>query len=254
MRVAVAGATGLAGRHVCHELRRRGADVLALTRAAGTDLIAGHGLDRALEDVNVVIDASNVASPHERMTRRDAVGAAMRNLVSACARARVQRLVLLSIINVDDSGFDDFAYYRAKQDQESILRASSIEHVIVRSAQWFEFATNPSAVTLGERQVSAQDWLIQPIAVATVGEVLVEAALDQTPHDLTVAGPDLIRLPVLTARYLEHAGDHRPVITVPVPFPAFADGTLLPDADARKLAPSLSEWLDSLPAADAWKG
>lgn len=243
MLVGVAGASGLAGRHVGDALERRGVAQVPLTRGHGVDLLTGDGLDRALEGVTVVIDASNVAPPSADITRHDAVVAAAQNLVAACERHGVRRLVLLSIINVDDAGFDAFAYYGTKRAQEAIVRASTTEHAIVRSAQWYEFATNPAAVTVDDGRLLVQDWRIQPLAAASVGTALVEAALAEEATDLTIAGPEAMALPELTRRWLDHLGDPRPVVARPAALPAFADGALLAADDTQILGPDLGAWL-----------
>ena len=80
-------------------------------------------------------------------------------------------VVLLSIINIDDPGLAEFGYYRAKLDQEAVAREATVPGVVVRSAQWFDFAVNPAAVTLHENRVEAQDWSIQPIALTMVGDM-----------------------------------------------------------------------------------
>jgi len=57
MRVAVAGATGLAGAAVCAALESSGADIVPLSR--GVDLLTGAGLER-MRGCDIVIDATNV--------------------------------------------------------------------------------------------------------------------------------------------------------------------------------------------------
>ena len=72
---------------------------------------------------------------------------------------------------------------------------------IVKSAQWYEFATNPAAVTFRDDEVVVGDWLIQSVAADTVAEVLVRAATEPgDPARYTIAGPAPLRLPELTRR------------------------------------------------------
>ncbi len=56
MRIAVAGATGVVGRHVVDEVRRAGHDPVPMARALGVDVVTGEGLAEALRGVDVVID------------------------------------------------------------------------------------------------------------------------------------------------------------------------------------------------------
>jgi uncharacterized protein YbjT (DUF2867 family) len=51
MRIAVAGGTGVVGRHVVGELQTRGHEPVVLARSRGVDLTTGSGLDQALAEV-----------------------------------------------------------------------------------------------------------------------------------------------------------------------------------------------------------
>ena len=57
--IAVAGATGLVGRAVVAALRAGGHEPVEISRAAGVDVLAGTGLDRALTGVSAVVDVLN---------------------------------------------------------------------------------------------------------------------------------------------------------------------------------------------------
>ena len=48
MRIAVAGGTGVVGRHLVAALQAEGHEAVVLARSAGIDLTSGDGLDRAL--------------------------------------------------------------------------------------------------------------------------------------------------------------------------------------------------------------
>ena len=244
MRVAVAGATGLAGRATSAELRNRGADVVGLTRSHGVDLLTGQGLDGALVGCDLVIDATNPSGGD--MPRDVAVTTAARRLVDACLDQDVPRVAVLSVLGIDDPGFDDFAYYRAKREQERIVRESSLDGIVLRSAQWFEFATNPAAVTPVDGRLEVGDWWIQPAAVDSVARALVDAALGTHSGTRSVAGPEPMRLPQLTRRYLSARGDAREVVGVEPPLAAFGSGALLADSDTDQVGPTVDEWLGTV--------
>ncbi len=56
MRIAVAGGTGVVGRHVVREVERAGHEPVVLARSRGADVLTGSGLDGALEGADALID------------------------------------------------------------------------------------------------------------------------------------------------------------------------------------------------------
>jgi uncharacterized protein YbjT (DUF2867 family) len=112
-----------------------------------------------------------------------------------------------TIARIEDPSFDGFPYYEAKRTAKEIVLDGRVPVTLVKSTQWYEFATHPAAVNSLDGEVVVEDWLIQPIAADTVADVLVEAALGQTPLPRTIAGPEAIRLPELTTKVLARHGD-----------------------------------------------
>lgn len=82
MRVAVAGGTGVVGRHVVAALRTAGHDPVVIARSAGTDVTSGAGLDEALDGVSVIVDVCNV-SAISRSKAEAFFEAATTNLIAA---------------------------------------------------------------------------------------------------------------------------------------------------------------------------
>lgn len=207
--IAVIGATGTAGSRVVARLRPRDVAVVEISRAQGVDVFDAPGLTRALEGVDVVIDVSNPVPPDGRSDIRQTLATAARNIMGACATQEVQRLVVLTIAGIEDPVFDEFPYYQAKREAKEILLDGPVPTTVVKSTQWYEFATNHDAVSCDDNEVIVEDWLIQPIAADTVADVLVETALAQTHTPRTITGPDAIRLPELTSKLLVRQGDRR---------------------------------------------
>lgn len=240
---AVIGATGTAGSRVVARLRARDVSVVEISRAHGVDLLTGDGLSRALAGVDVTIDVSNPA-PAERFSDiGQALATAARNIMGACAAQEVQRLVVSTIAGIEDPVFDGLPYYAGKRAAKEILLEGPVPTTIVKSTQWYEFATNPAAVTCDNDEVTVQDWLIQPIAADTVADVLVEAALGQTHTPRTITGPHPIRLPDLTSKLLARQGDDRQVRVVPPAVAGLATGALLPCDRAVVVGPDVETWL-----------
>lgn len=234
MKVAILGASGTAGTPAMEQARAQGHETAPLSRSGGVDVVTGQGLREALAGVDAVIDATMPPMGSEQE--------ASRNLLEACEQAQVKRLVFLSIAGVENPAFDAFDYYVAKRNQEDLIRRSSLSYRIVKSAQWMEFATNPAAVEFTDDEAVVADWLIQPVAVESVGKALV-TALDGGSEDLYIAGPEQIHLPDLTRGYLRATGDHRQVRSRPADLAAFADGSLLAPPQTQIAGPTVAEWL-----------
>ena len=244
--IAVIGATGTAGSRIVARLRSRDVEVVEISREHGVDSFDRPSLSRALEGVDVGIDVSNPVPPDGRSDIGQTLAAASRNLVGACATQKVQRLVVSTIAGIDDPVFDGFAYYEAKREAKDILLDGPIPTTIVKSTQFYEFATNHDAVTCNANEVIVEDWLIQPIAADTVADVLVEAALGQIHTPRTITGPDVIRLPDLTSKLLAQQGDSRQVRTVEPAVAALGAGALLASGRAIVVGPDVDTWLQTL--------
>lgn len=244
--IAVIGATGTAGSRVVARLKSRDVTVVEISREHGVDLFNGRDLWQALKGVDVVIDVSNPVPPDGRSDITQTLATASRNIMGACARQEVQRLVVLTMAGIEDPVFDGFPYYEAKREAKEILLDGPVPATIVKSTQWYEFATNHDAVTCNVNEVIVEDWLIQPIAADTVADVLVESALGQTHSPRTITGPDAIRLPDLTSKLLAQQGDSREVRTVEPAVAALGAGALLASGQAIVVGPDVDTWLQTL--------
>ena len=76
MRVAVAGGTGVVGRHVVESVRTAGHEPVVLSRSRGVDLVSGRGLTARLDGaVDMVPGGSIFLSPQlNQLHRFDAAG------------------------------------------------------------------------------------------------------------------------------------------------------------------------------------
>ena len=85
-KIAVAGATGRAGRQVVDILESRGYDVVPISRSQGVDVITGEGLDQALTGVDTIIDVATGPSP-DQQAATEFFTTSTRNLQEAGERA-----------------------------------------------------------------------------------------------------------------------------------------------------------------------
>lgn len=155
-RVVLAGASGYIGRHVAMTLVRRGYEVVAVLRPGGEAESSQRSLDPALSGCDVCVapvtnaDALADALANLRfdaviscLASRDGAPddawavdyAANRNLLAAAQHGGASRFVLLSAICVQRP---KLAFQHAKLAFERELKASNIDHVIVRPAAFFK--------------------------------------------------------------------------------------------------------------------
>ncbi|RKS75271.1 uncharacterized protein YbjT (DUF2867 family) [Motilibacter peucedani] len=229
MRVAVAGGSGVVGRLVVAELARGGHDPVVVARSAGVDLLTGAGLEGALTGCTAVVDVSNVATTSARRSRAF-FASATRRLLDAAADARVEHVLLLSIVGVDEV---DLGYYQGKRLQEQLVRRSPLPWTVLRATQFLEFPgqvldRSSGPVALVPRMRS------QPVAAREVAAHLVSLLAQPPAGDaVAIAGPEQHEVVDLARELLEARGSHRRVVPVRLPGAVgrgLAGGMLLPAA------------------------
>jgi uncharacterized protein YbjT (DUF2867 family) len=257
-KIAVTGATGRVGRPTVEILESRGYEVVPISRSNGVDVITGEGLDEALTGVETIIDAATGPSP-DQQAATDFFTTSARNLQEAGQRAGVRRLVLVSIIGIDEF---EGGYNAAKLAQEQTLQAGAIPVRIVRAAQFHEFVEE--LVKWGTQGDVSYVWAMrtQLVAAGAVAEALVELATAsdaefEAAETTEVAGPRAERLADAARLLAARRGDGLRVEEVPVD-PAdpdserYANGAVLPGPGAKLAGPSFEEWLDAtVPAGRA---
>jgi uncharacterized protein YbjT (DUF2867 family) len=250
-RIAVAGGTGLTGRHVVESLRRTGHEPVVLSRSTGVDLVTGAGLAGALAGADAVVDVSNVTTTKRAVAERFFT-AATSHLRDAAAAAGVGHYVLLSIVGVDRV---DLGYYAGKRRQEDLLAAGSVPWTVLRTTQFHEFADQlldrlrgPVALVPAMRS--------QPVGVAEVADALVEA-VTVGPVDgyaTELAGPDVLWLADMVRSVLRRRGERRAVSPVPLPGRVgrrLRDGGALPRGEFREGKRTFADYLETITGGEA---
>jgi len=246
VRIAVAGGTGVVGRHVVEAVRAGGDEVVVLSRGAGVDLIAGTGLEAALEGVDAVVDTANVETLSAK-TATSFFERATGNLVAASVRAGVRHLVVLSIVGIDLMPYD---YYAGKLAQERVSEASPVPWTILRATQFHEFAGQMFARgKVGPLHVAPRA-RVQPVAAREVGQRLAAlAARAPQGRVADLAGPREERLDDMVKAYAAHTGYRGWIPSVSLPgkqLKAMREGLALPGADATLGTQPFAEWLAAL--------
>lgn len=244
MKIAVAGGTGIVGRHVVRLAEARGHEPVVLARSQGVDLMTGEGLQGRLAGVDAVVDATSVVTQNPRKARAF-FGAVSRNLLAAEQEAGVGHHVAVSIVGCDEV---TLGYYHGKVEQERVVTSGDVPWSLLRVTQFHEFALQILHASRVGPFCFVPDMLIQPVASVEVAEALVdlvEAGPSGRVPDL--AGPERHRMVDLCRRVSEARGLGRRVVSVRIPGKAgrgIRSGALIP-ADGPRGRITFEEWLAS---------
>ena len=245
MKIAVAGGTGVVGTPLVDRLRSSGHEVVVLARAAGVDLMTGHGLEHSLDGVEAVVDVLSIAtSAAGRAT--EFFTTTTRTLLEAGNAAGVRHHVLLSIVGIDDI---PFGYYIGKVAQEHAVEDGKVPFTILRATQFHEFGAQ-----MIERAPSIGPLLVvprmtsAPVAASEVAAELARIAAGVPRGRVPdLRGPRLEKVPSMTRRVLRKRGSHRPVLAAFLPGRAGAgmrNGGLVPGEGATVGKQTFDEWLE----------
>ena len=237
-KIAVAGATGRAGRHVVEALEAAGHGAVRISRADGVDVITGEGLAEALQGVDVIVDVATGPSP-EQQAATDFFTTAAANLQREGAKAGVKRIVVASIVGVDrfSSG-----YGAAKLAHEQATLAGPVPATVVRITQFYELVEQ--MMQWGRRSgdvIEIPRMRAQPVAAKTVGEVLASVATGEREL-FELAGPREESMVALAERMVPD-GLRVQAVSDQVDGPAYEDGGMLPGPGALLAGPTFEEWL-----------
>ncbi|WP_030682383.1 SDR family oxidoreductase [Streptomyces cellulosae] len=244
MKVVVIGGTGLIGSKVVATLGEHGHEAVAAAPATGVNTLTGEGLADVLQGAPVVVDVSNSPS-FEDESVMEFFRTSTANLLRAEAKAGVAHHVALSVVGTDR--LQGSGYFRAKQVQEELIKASGIPYSIVHATQFFEFATGLADGATEGDTVRLPDARIQPIVsddvAAAVGRTAVGAPLGGV---VEVAGPEAFPLEEFIRRGLAAGNDPREVVTDPKARywgAELEENTLLPGPDAHIARTRFADWL-----------
>jgi uncharacterized protein YbjT (DUF2867 family) len=236
--IFVTGGSGFVGGHVVHELRGRGLPVRCLVRdlrktsklaAWGCELVQGDMTDsaslrRAVEGVDTVVHLVAIRQGREEQFQRIMVGGT-RDLLAAAKDAGARRFVHMSALGTSEQTKDLVPYYRAKWEQEQLVGASGVEHVIFRPS--FAFARDGGILPTFRRLarlspvtpiIGSGRRQIQPIWIEDVAQYFA-ASVDhgQAGNRLfELGGPDAVTWNEFWERLKRALGLRRPSLHVPM--------------------------------------
>ncbi|MFC3480776.1 SDR family oxidoreductase [Kocuria carniphila] len=249
-KIAVLGASGNFGSALSDKLEQQGHDVVRISRSHGVDVMSPEGLERALDGVDIVVDALHI----------DALGAqksiefftrAARNVVQAAQANGVGRIVCLSIAGATNPEVNHRnGHYQGKAAQESFYQEADIPSTTVRSSQWFELIpVLVHRVTKGPLSIMPS-MLLAPAAMSDVVTYMADLVSEPRParnEIVAVRGPQVDSAANFARRILAVKGSidgvqPKTIREAPYLGRGIANGGLIP-ADAHVTTTTIDEWL-----------
>ncbi|MEH0421497.1 SDR family oxidoreductase [Streptomyces sp. B21-083] len=244
MKVVVIGGTGLIGSKVVTGLGEHGHEAVAASPNTGVNTLTGEGLAEVLEGAQVVVDVSNSPSFEDEAVM-EFFRTSTTNLLKAETQAGVAHHVALSVVGTDR--LQGSGYFRAKQVQEDLIKASGNPYSIVHATQFFEFAKGlADGVTEGDT-VHLPDAKIQPIVSDDVAVAVARTAVGAPVGGVVeVGGPEVFQLEEFIRMGLTALNEPRKIVTDPQATywgAPLKDDTLLPGPGARRAGTKFADWL-----------
>jgi uncharacterized protein YbjT (DUF2867 family) len=201
MKIVVIGGTGLIGSQLINQLQNTEHEVIAASPNNGVNTLTGEGLAEVLQGAQIVVDVSNSPS-FEDTAVMNFFKTANENLLPAEKAAGVQHHIALSVVGTQK--LQASGYFRAKQVQEDLIRASGIPYTIVHATQFFEFAGGIVQMGMADGKVLVSAANIQPIASKDVAAFMAKAALEKPANKiLEIGGPEKFDMAVWVKQYLQ---------------------------------------------------
>jgi uncharacterized protein YbjT (DUF2867 family) len=230
--------------------RERGHHVVTLARGGGVDLVAGTGIDGALDAVGAVVDVTSIQTQSAKASKRF-FGAVTRHLLEAEKAAGVGHHVALSIVGADKA---PYGYYAGKQLQERLVSEGDVPWTLMRATQFHEFAGQIMERLRFGPVVVAPRMRCQPVAAREIAERLIDLVEAGPSGRVADLGGPREEQAVDMVRALKAATGARGWI-LPLPFPgalgrALRDGSLIPGPGALHGTQTYADWLRSVHRLD----
>jgi uncharacterized protein YbjT (DUF2867 family) len=200
MKIVVIGGTGLIGSQVVKQLQQTAHEVIAASPNTGVNTLTGEGLNEVLQGADVVVDVSNSPS-FDDIPVMNFFKTSNEHLLPAEKAAGVKHHIALSVVGTQK--LQESGYFRAKQVQEDMIRASGIPFTIIHATQFFEFAGGIVQMSMADGKVVLPDANIQPMASKDVALFVAETVL-ATPANkiLEIGGPEKFNMSAWIKQYI----------------------------------------------------
>lgn len=234
MRVLLLGASGFIGSAVLTRLVQERIHVRAMIRGepperAGVEWTSGDlgelrtpdAWSKLVDGCDAVVNCAGVFTDSLRDSTKVVHQESPAALYSACERAGVRRVILLSAVGVED-GRTPFA--RTKREGEIALQRRNLDWIILRpsivlgAAAYGGGALLRGLAALPVLPVEEGQGRIQPVQLEEVVETIIQFLEPGAPSRLTLdlAGPETLSLPDAAEVYRRWLG-WKPAARLPVP-------------------------------------
>ena len=217
--VLITGATGTLGRQLVGAATAAGHHVRAMSRRSHVgytgvhwsqgDLLAGTGVDVAVDGVDVIVHCATQGTSDKDVT-------STQNLITAARRAGVAYIIYVSIVGIDRI---PLPYYQTKLRVERALVGSGVGHTVLRATQFHDLIKMSFSI----QRFSPALWTLrgvrfQPIDTHDVATRLVELINTEPAGRVAdIGGPTTHTHAELARMHLAARGGRRPLAEVPVP-------------------------------------
>jgi uncharacterized protein YbjT (DUF2867 family) len=217
--VLVTGATGTLGRKLVGAATAAGHHVRAMSRRSHVgytgvhwsqgDLLAGTGVDAAVDGMDVIVHCATQGTRDKDVTSTE-------NLVTAARNAGVPHIIYVSIVGIDRI---PLPYYKTKLRVEQTLEASGIGHTVLRATQFHDLIKMSFMIQrFSPLLCTLKGVRFQPIDTRDVTRRLVElVACEPAGRVADIGGPAVHTHAELARIYLTARSSRRPVVEIPVP-------------------------------------
>lgn len=231
MKIAVTGAFSYSGKYIARRLLAQGHEVITLTGHPNRpDPFGGRvkafpldfdeaGMTRSLAGVDTLYNTYWVRFDKGGNTQPRAVENT-RTLARAAARARVRRMVHISIAN--PSAESHLPYYWGKAANEKAVMESGMGYAILRPTVLFgqeDVLINNIAWLLRRfsffGQIGDGQYGIQPVYVDDLAALAVEAGAREDSFIWDAVGPDIFTFDELVRLIGERIGHPKPILHLP---------------------------------------
>src|SRR5215831_1885034 len=236
MRIAITGGTGFVGGHLAGQLAVEGHEVVALARGIRrnpsgptrrgviiTDLSDLEVLRQAFAGCDAVAHCAGINREIGTQTFQRVHVEATANVINAARAASVKKILLMSFLRARPNCGS--AYHETKWAAEEIVRASRLDHTIIRAGMVYgrgdhmlDHLSHALHTFPFFAMVGFKENVIRPLAIEDLVTVLRATLIENRLSRCTIAltGPEQMYLSEAVRRVAQVTGKHVRMVRAPV--------------------------------------